>query len=117
LQRSDLSTQLRGVFGLPDLLAVKNVCQLDSYHVTDGRVVMLTLDAVAISRLLEAGSGLKGSTGESGVWADAAARELALYIDGEDPWWEACSNIAEAGLRLDEVANQALTGPVAFEVF
>ncbi len=104
------------MFGLPDLLAVKNVCQIPSYQVTDEGQVQLTLDAVAVSLLLEAGSGLAGSIGESGFWADDAARELALYLDGDDPWWDACSTIAEAGLRLDKIADKALQGPVVFEV-
>ncbi len=116
MQGSGLSTQLPSVFGLPDLLAVKNVCQIPSYQVSENNRVCLTLDAVAISLLLEAGGGLPGTIGESGTWADEAARELAMYLRGDDPWWEACTRIAEAGLRLDDVADQALLGPVVFEL-
>lgn len=104
------------MFGLPDLLAVKNVCQIPGYQVSEDGRVQLTLDAVAVSMLLEAGSGRVGSIGESGTWADEAARELALYLGGDDPWWEACANIADAGLRLDAIAELALEGPVEFNL-
>lgn len=101
------------MFGPVEYVVVRTLCGIEGS--TSGDDVVLHLDAKAVSTILMAGSGT-GEVGETGRWADKAVEEVSLFVDGEDPWWTACCQVAEATVSLDRVAEAALSGPVRFRL-
>ena len=102
------------MFGLPEYLLVTSLSGLPQAHGV-ARRVEVQLDGTALARLLEVGA-QTGELAEVGAWADKAVEELSLLLEGADPWWRACCACAEAASRLDEIAAQALHGPVLFDL-
>lgn len=102
------------MFGLPEYLLVQALCGPVGATTRADRVV-LEIDGEMLSRLIEAGAH-SGDVAETGSWADSVVEELALVLDGPDPWWRACCLCADAAGRLDDVASQALYGPVVFDL-
>ena len=106
-------------------LAVVAVCRLaDVEMIMDEAgpgTVSVCLSSDALVALVEAGSGIDGTTGADGRWADLAAGELVdgLCAGSGTAWADeatvhVASLLAAAADNFDAVAFASLSGPVLF---